>query len=225
MRYKRNFWYILGVVLSLASAVVMAVTMVIMYFGNNTAIVVFFAACPVLVFGVLTAQSVKRRYEEADELDREPIPMFWHIRYAVLRLREIMASRGVLTVLFTAVTCLSLIATLVLAVICGNSAYKRSKIENNRDYIANNVAYDEYYALWSDSRREGDKESADKYFEIMESYNHNNAKSRQKIKEYSEDIKKYGVWTALSGAVTVFFGSVLASYLIYKKNTSKRQSK
>lgn len=222
MRYKRNFWYILGVALSLASAVTMAVTMVIMYFGNNTAIVVFFAACPVLVAGVLTAQSVKRRYEEADELNREPVPMFWHIRYAVLRLREIIASRGILTILFTLFACISLIITLVLAVICGNFAYKRSKIQNNHDYIANNVAYDEYYALWSDSRREGDKESADKYFEIMESYNLNNAKSRQKIKEYGEELKKYGSWTALSGAVTLFFGTVTVAYFVYRKRVTRQ---
>ena len=217
MKYKKNFWYILGIVLTFASVLIMSVTMVLMFFGSNIAIIWFFAACPVLVFGVLTSQAVKRRYEEAVACDREPVPMFWHIRYTVLLLREFIASRGLLRVIFTALTCLSVIATLVLGGFCGYYAHERASIKNDSKYIENQIKYEEYYTLWLKAHNEGDKDAAHRFFEIMEAYNSDNAEGRKQIKTYTESLKEFGVWTALSGAVAVFFGTVLTTYMIHKK--------
>lgn len=221
MGYRKNFWYILGVVLALASAVVMAVSMIFMYFGSNPAIVVFFAACPTLVIGIFLSGSVKRRYEDADADGTNPVPMFYTVRYCFYKLRLLVAEKGFWRVAVTALTAVALITTLVFAGLCGSCAYRRYEIKNDAVYTENEVLYNEYHALWLEARNSGDTESAHEYAAVMDKYHLGNAEYRSLMDKYSAELRDHAVKTALFGAVTVFFGSVLALYLRKKRKARK----
>lgn len=223
MGYKKNFWYISGVILALLSAAVMLVTMIIMYFGSNVAIIVFFAACVPFVTGVLLAGAVKRRYAEAEMSGKEPLPMFYTVRYLFYRLRCLFAEKGVVRVMLTGFTVLSFAITLCFAGFCGHHAYKRHSIETDGNFVNNKVLYEEYYSLWVSARGEGDEEAAHGFFETMEKYNSDNAVMRGMIKKHTEELKKNAAVTVFSGAVTVFFFTLSAVCTVRSKN--KRRAK
>ena len=215
--YRKQFWYIAAMILTFLSIVIMAVSMVFMYLGNNTSVAWFLLACPVLVFGILTTVSVKKRYEEALAYEREPIPMFWHIRYVILLLREFIARHGLWRFIFITLTAISLVVTIVFAGICGHFYLERDDIERNIEDMSNNAVYDEYRALWEESYLNGDLESANKYYEIMEEYQSKNAVSYAQIKEFTESLNENLVKLGISAAVTAFLGAVMIAYILRQR--------
>lgn len=217
MGYKKNFWYISGVISALLSAAVMLVTMIIMYFGSNIAIIVFFAACVPFVAGVLLAGAVKRRYAEAEMSGKEPLPMFYTVRYLFCRVRYLFAEKGAVRVILTGLTVLSFAVTLCFAGFCGHYAYKRHSVKTDGTFVNNKVLYEEYYSLWVSARDEGDEETAHIFFETMEKYNSDNARMREEINKYTEELKKNAAVTLLSGAVTVFFFTLSAVCIVKSK--------
>ena len=221
MNYKKDIWYILSIILVIISTIVMAVAMGFMYFGNNLAIIWFFAATPIFAIGILTAQSVRRRYEDAEIENGQPLPIFWRIRYALHNLQVLLIEKGLWRLIFATITLIGLIVTTVCGANCGFSAYKRSDIKNSPQYIANEVAYEEYIALYSEAKNNGEEDNAKLYFEIANGYHSGNAKDRMAISEYTGDIKIYGQRAIISGIITLFFGSALTSYTIYKKKKKK----
>ena len=217
--YRKSFWFITGTALALISVVVMCVCMILMYVGNNRAILWFFIFSVVFTFGLLTAQTVKRRYEEAKSLNLEPLPMFWRIRYVFLLLREFIAKRGLWRFIFIALTCISLIVTLTFAVISGHFYLERDDIERNIEYLQNQEKYEEYEALWYESRYiTKDDEAAEKYWEIAQSYHDKNADGRAQISVYTEKMNENLIRTGISGIVTLFFGAVMTAYFLKKRN-------
>ncbi len=215
--YRKQFWYIAGMVLTFLSVAIMLVSMIFMYFGSNVSVAWFICSCPVLVFGILTAVSTKRRYEEAIAFDREPIPMFWHIRYVILLLREFIARHGLWRFIFITLTAISLTVTIVFAGICGHFYLERDDIERNIDYMSNNAVYDEYRALWEESYLSGDNETAGKYFEIMEEYQSKNAPGYAKIIEFTESLNENLLKLGISAAVTAFLGVVMVAYILRQR--------
>ena len=215
--YRKQFWYVAGMVLTFLSVAVMAVSMIFMYLGSNTSVAWFICACPVLVFGISTAVSAKKRYEEAIAFDREPIPIFWHISYAILLLREFIARHGLWRFIFITLTSASLIVTIVFAGICGHYYLERDDIERNIDYMSNKALYDEYRALWEESYLNGDNETANKYFEIMEEYQSKNAPSYAQIKEFTKSLNENLLKLGISAIVTTFLGVVMVAYILRQR--------
>lgn len=220
--YRKSFWFITGTALAAISAVIMCVCMFFMYFGNNRAILWFLISAVVFTFGILTAQTVKRRYQEAASLNLEPLPMFWHIRYVILLLREFIANRGLWRLIFIALTCVSLIVTLSFAAISGHFYLERDDIERNIEYLQNQEKYEEYEALWYESRYiTGDSEAAENYWTIAQSYHEKNAGGRAQIKVYTDKMNENLIRTGISGIVTLFFGTVLTAYILKKRHQEK----
>lgn len=215
--YRKQFWYIVSMVLTFLSVAVMLISMLFMYLGSNAAVAWFIVACPVLVFGILTAVSTKKRYEEAIAFEREPIPMFWHIRYVILLLREFIARHGLLRFIFIALTSASLIVTIVFGGICGHYYLERDDIRRNIDYISNDAMYDEYKALWEESYLNGDNESAAKYFEIMEEYQSKNAPGFAQIKEFTKSLNENLLKLGISAIITAFLSVVLIAYILRQR--------
>lgn len=221
--YRRQFWYITAMILTFLSITVIAVSMIFMYLGSNASVAWFICSCPVLVFGILTAVSVKKRYEEAIAFDREPIPMFWHIRYVILLLREFIARHGLWRFIFIALTAASLIVTIVFAGICGHFYLERDDIERNIEYISNNALYDEYRALWEERYLNGDNESANEYFEIMEEYQSRNAPGYAKIIKFTESLNENLLKLGISATVTAFLGAVMVAYILRQRRLKNQE--
>ncbi len=219
--YRRQFWYIVGLALTFLSIIVMAVSMVFMYFGSYPAVAWFMGSCPVLVFGILTSVSVKRRYNEAVAVEKEPIPMFWHIRYLILIIREFISRHGLWRFIFIVISCISLIVTVTFAGICGHYYLERDDIKRNIDYIANDTAYEEYRALWEQSYLANDYQAADEYYQAMEKYHLDNAKSNAEIKILGEKLNENLLKLGISAAVTVFLCTVLVAYISRQRYLKK----
>lgn len=222
--YRKQFWYIASMVLTFLSVAVMLISMLFMYLGNNMAVAWFIVACPVLVFGILTAGAVKKRYEEAIALEMEPIPLFWQVRYVILLLREFIARHGLLRFIFMALTAASLIVTIVFGGICGHYYLERDDIKRNIDYISNNAMYDEYKALWEESYINGDDESADKYFKIMEEYQSKNAPGFAQIQEFTKSLNENLIKLGISAIITAFLGAVLIAYILKQRRLSTQNN-
>ncbi len=221
--YKKQFWYITGLVLTFLSIIVMVVSMIFMYFGSFISVAWFIGACPVIVFGILTSASVKRRYEEAVAYEHEPIPMFWHIRYAILIIREFIIKHGLWRFAFIILTAASLIVTIVFAGICGHYYLERDDIKRNVDYMSNNHSYEQYLALWEESYLNGNYESADEYYKMMEKYQYKNAQSNAQIAKYTKSLHENLIKLGISAAVTVFLGTVFVAYILRMRRLSKQQ--
>ncbi len=219
--YRRQFWYIAGLVLTVLSIVVMLVSMFFMYFGSFAAVGWFIGACPVIVFGILTATETKRRYEEAIAEDKAPIPMFWHIRYAVLLVREFISKNGLWRFIFITLTAVSLIVTLAFAGISGHYYLERDDIKRNIDFIAHNSEYDKYRELWEQSYLNGDEATASEYYTVMDEHHTANAKARADIKEYTEKLDKNLLRLSISALITAFMSVVLVAYIIRRKMLNK----
>lgn len=218
MGYRKNIWYIIGAVLFILSALLMAVTMVFMYYGSNMAIVWFFAACPFMVAGWLIMQAVKQRYFDACLTDDDPVPMFWRIRYIWKVLQVVVAHKGLGKVIFASATGLAAAATLTFGVLWGYNVYSRSAVKSDPEFIKNTATYNEYYARWTDARDNGDNDLAHECFNVVEEINRKNYFYRQKIKEYGENAKTYG---AVAVAFLSATGLMITVYMTYLRRKRK----
>ncbi len=205
----------------MGSGASMIASMIMMYLGLNVGIVIFFVAIPVLLFGVLTAQTAKERVNYAIDTDTKPIPVFWHIKYAVLATGEFISRKGLWRFIFTVLAVISLIVTLVFGAICGHFYLERQDIERNIDYMKYESLYNEKYTEWLEYKASGDEESAHQTFEEMEKYHFNNAEGKRQITEFSERLNEFGLYAGISGIVTAFFVAVLAVYITVTRISEK----
>ncbi len=221
MKYKRDPWYIAGLLITAISAVTIAVTMVFMYYGNNMAIIWCFIAMAVLAVGILLSQSVKRRYDEADARDGEPLPMFWRIRFGYHNLKVLVITKGFWRVLFAGLTALGLATTLVLGIICGINTFSKNSILKNPEYINCQQRINEYTELYTQARIDKDEQLAHEYFLKIEEYEKTNYNSEKYIKNCESAINSLIPWIIVSGSLTVFFAAILSAYVIHKRRVAK----
>ncbi len=221
MRYKKDPWYIAGLVIAAIGVLVLAVTMVFMYYGNDAAIIWCFASMPVLATGILLSQSVKRRYEDADATDGEPLPMFWRIRFGYHNLKVLVITKGLWRVIFTGLTALFLTAALVLGIICGINAWSKNSILKNPEYIKYEQKHAEYMTLYSEARKDNNEELAHEYYLKIEEYEEMNYNSKKYIKSCESTISSLVPWIAVSGILAVLCAAVLSTYVLYKRRLAK----
>ena len=221
MKYRKDPWYIAGIIITVIAALTIAVTMVFMYYGNDIAIIWCFGAMPVLAIGFLLSQSVKRRYEDADARNGEPLPMFWRIRFSYHNLKVLVITKGIWRVMFAGLTAFFLAVALLLGVICGINALSKNSIVRNPEYIECGQNIDKYMALYSDARRENNEELAHEYYLKIEEYEQMRENSEKYIKSCEETISNLWPWIAVSGALALFCGVTLSAYALHKRNVER----
>ncbi len=218
MRYRKSPWYIAGYIILGIAVAVMLVTMVMMYYGVDAAIVWFFGACPVLLIGYFMVHTTVRRYEDADAVDGEPLPMFWRIRFAYHNLKVRVITRNLWRRIIASLVGLSLLCGLVLGGVCAYSAFARRAIKNDPHYKERNVLYNMAMIEWQAARKNGDDVKRQESFAEMEAYKNANFESNQRIKKYGETISSCIPWIVVSGASAIFFSTVFYAYVRYQKN-------
>ncbi len=212
MKYKKDPWYIAGLIVTVVSVAVMSVTMVMMYYGNNTAIVVCFSAMPFLAIGILMAQSTKRRYEEADATDGKPLPMFWQIRFAFHNLKIYLRTSRIWRGLFAGLCALFVSVAVILSGFCAYWSCKGSKIESSTRYTESVTQYDTYYSEWQKARKDGDEITQTKAFNKMQEADQIKKTYLSEINKCNTDIKFTWPWIAFFVACAVFCGTMLYVY-------------
>lgn len=217
MKYREDFWYIAGVVIALVSALVIAVTMVMMYYGNNTAIIICFSAMPFLAIGILLAQSTKRRYEEADLTNGEPLPIFWRIRFAFHNTKYYLSTSRLWRGLFIGLCALFVAVAVTLSGLCIYWSSREAAIKNSKPYIDAITQYDTHYALWQEARKNGDEAAKEEAFDKMQEADEIRKTCSAKIKNYKTDIKLTWPWIVLNGACAVFCGTMYYVYGVKKR--------
>ncbi len=218
MRYRKSPWYIAGLIIVGIAVAVMLVTMVMMYYGVDAAIVWFFGACPVLLIGYFMVQTTIRRYEDADAIDGEPLPMFWRIRFAYHNLKVRVITQNLWRKIIASLVALSLLIGLILGGVCIYSAFSRKNIKNDPHYKERNVLYNMAMVEWQTARENGDDAKRQESFAEMEAYRNANFEANQQIKEYGETISSCIPWIIFSGASVVFFSTVFYAYVRHQKN-------
>lgn len=166
MEYKRNIWYRIGLILTVVSASVMIVTFVMMGMGFDGSIIWFFAACPVLVIGLLTAQSIKRKYEFACDTDGYPSRLtlmkegFFRVGHSLSRRGAVGAALLISVVLFTAVS-------VVFLGMSAHTAFERGGALN-AGYNYHKREYSRYSELKDEALERGNTVMAEEYSLNME---------------------------------------------------------
>lgn len=224
MRYKKDPWYIAGLVITAIATIIFVTTMILMYFENDGAIIWCFASMVLLAVGILLSQSVKRRYEEADATDGEPLPMFWRIRFGYHNLKVLVITKGLCRVIFAGLALGFLAATLVLGIICGYNALSKNSITKNPEYINYSQNIEDLNNRYIEARREGDeKKSHEIYLEIEEN-EQKLANSKKYIKACESTIFNLLPWMVVTGVGTVFSSVVLSAYVIHKRKVERLET-
>ena len=208
MSYKQNIWYKIGLILTIVSLIDMSITFVMMGLGNDGAIIWFFAACPTLVTGCLFMQTIRHRYEQSIIRGTEPVPMFNSVRVTYSWLKNQSAKQGIFKTLYLSVLSLLTLATIILAVICGGYAYSRNGLYHAPDYVLNESIYEEYKGQWQTARKNGDLDSAKRYYAIMEKYHNENALYRKHANEYSDKLQSTAKWCGAILCIDAVLGIV-----------------
>ena len=217
MKYREDFWYIAGVVIALVSALVIAVTMIMMYYGNDKAIIWCFGAMPILAVGILTAQSTKRRYEEADATDGEPLPMFWRIRYGFHNTKIYLSTSRKWRRLYIALISLFTAVAVSLSGMCVYWLCKQNSLKNSAAYTDATARYEVYYTEWQQARQSGDEALREQAFAKMREANDITQEISAKIDRCKDDIKFTWPWIAVTGACAVFCGTMYYVYGVKKR--------
>ncbi len=221
MRYKKDPWYIAGLIITAIAVIIFVTTMVLMYLENDGAIIWCFVSMVVLTIGLLLSQSVKRRYEEAEVSNGEPLPMFWRIRFGYHNLKVLVITKGLWRVIFAGLTAGFLATTLVLGVLCGYNALAKNSITKNpeyKNYTQNLEGLNEQYI---EARREGDEKKSHEIYLKIEKNEQKLANSKKYIKGCEETISDLLPWMAVTGACTIFSGVVLSAYVIHRKRVER----
>lgn len=218
MRYRKSPWYIAGLVIVGIAVAVMLVTMVMMYYGVDAAIIWFFGACPVLLIGYFMVQTTIRRYEDADAVDGEPLPMFWRIRFAYHNLKVRVITKNLWRRLIASVIVLFLTATVILSGLCGYWAFAKSAVAKDPEYKTASANYQADYTEWLKLRENGDDAKRQEIFAEMEKEHLTMRKYESQMEKYDANISSALPWIILSGASAIFFGTVYYAYVRYQKN-------
>lgn len=228
MRYRKSPWYIAGLIITGIAVAVMLVTMVMMYYGNDAAIIWFFGACPVLLIGYFMVQTTIRRYEEADATDGEPLPMFWRIRFAYHNLKVRVITKNLWRKIIALVIALFSIATVVLSGLCGYWAFAKSAVAKDPEYKSASSSYNKYYTEWETARENGDDAKRQEIFAEMEEEHLIMRKYEVKMEGYDKNISSALPWIIFSGASAIFFGTVFYAYVRHqnsKQNNPETEQK
>lgn len=217
MRYKSDPWYLAGLIVTALSAIVIAVTMVMMYYGSNVAIIICFSAMPFLAIGILLAQSTKRRYEEADLTNGEPLPIFWRIRFAFHNTKYYLSTSRMWRGLFISLCAFFVAVAVTLGGLCIYWSSREASIKNSKPYIEAVTQYDTYYAQWQEARKNGDEAAKEEAFDKMQQANEVRQTYFTKIKNYKLDVKFTWPWIVLNGACAVFCGTMYYVYGVKKR--------
>ena len=216
MNYRKNFWYILGLGLVLLSVVIMAISMIFMYYGSDKSILWFFGSCPIIVIGVFLMRGTARRYDEADLETGEPLPAFWQIRYALHNLRVLVITHDIWRTVLTIVTIVVAVAAVVLSTVCVHSKLSVSATKKDPTFIQNTNTYEMSRSEWEKARKEGDTEAQKQYFDTMQNALEDNYKYRERIKNYEERFDSVLPYAVLSAAAAIFLGITLSAYIKFK---------
>ncbi len=220
MNYRKDFWYILGLAFVLLTVVIMAVSMIFMYYGSAAAILWFFGSSPVLVAGVFLMRGTARRYDEPDAETGEPLPAFWQLRYAFHNLKVLVITRDKWRSVLTVLTVLLLISTVILGGICAYSKFASNAVTKDPNYNQNIDNYQMNRVEWEKARDNGDAEAQQKYFSAMQESEELNYKYRQRIATYNQRVKDLFPWSIVSATATVMCGIVMSAYIKHKKETA-----
>ena len=221
MKYKKDPWYIAGLITTLIAAIDFVIDMVLMYFGRDDAIVRSFISMVVLAVGILLSQSVKRRYEEADATDGEPLPMFWRIRFGYHNLKILVITKGLWRVVFAGLTAGFLVATLALGVVCGYNALAKNSILRNPEYKNYTQNVEDLNKQYVEARREGDEKKSHEIYLKIEENEQKLANSKKYIKGCEDTISNLLPWMAVTGAGAIFSGVVFSAYVIHRRRLEK----
>ena len=219
MNYRKDFWYILGLAFVLLTVVIMAVSMIFMYYGSAAAILWFFGSSPALVIGVFLMRGTARRYDEPDAETGEPLPAFWQLRYAFHNLKVLVITRDKWRSFLTVLTVLLLISTVILSGICVYSKFASNAVTKDPIYNQNIDNYEMNRLEWEKARDNGDAEAQQKYFFAMQESEELNYKYRKRIATYNQRVKDLLPWTVVSATVTIMCGVIMLAYIKHKKET------
>ncbi|MBO5747240.1 MAG: hypothetical protein J6S13_09180 [Clostridia bacterium] len=217
MNYRKDFWYILGLALVALTVIIMAVSMIFMYYGSAAAILWFFGSSPVLVAGVFLMRGTARRYDEPDAETGEPLPAFWQIRYAFHNLKVLVITRDKWRSFLTVLTVLLLISTVILSGVCIYSKFASSAVTKDPNYNQNIDNYEMSRSEWEKARDNGDTEAQQKHFLAMQDAQDRNYKYRQRIETYDQRVKDLFPWSIVSATATVMCSIIMFAYIKHKK--------
>lgn len=219
MRYRKSPWYIAGYIVLGIAVTTMVVTMVMMYYGVDAAIIWFFGACPVLLIGYFMVHTTVQRYEDADAADGEPLPMFWRIRFAYHNLKVRVITQNFWRKVIVSIIALFLMAVVVLSGLCGYWVFAKSAVKKDPEYKTASANYQAYYTEWLKLRENGGDDSKRReIFAEMEKEHLTMRKYEVRMEKYDANISSALPWIAFSGASAIFFGTVYYAYMRYKKN-------
>ncbi len=225
MRYKSDPWYLSGLIVTAISAIIIVVTMVMMYYGSNIAIIICFSAMPFLAIGILLAQSTKRRYEEADLTDGEPLPIFWRIRFAFHNTKYHLSTSRLWRGLFVGLCAFFVAVAVTLSGLCIYWSSREASIKNSKPYIDSVTQYETHYALWQEARKNGDEAAKTAAFDKMQEADETRKTYSAKIKNYKTDVKFTWPWIALNGACAVFCGTMYYVYGVKNREDTTTEKK
>ena len=218
MRYRKSPWYIAGYIILGIAVATMVVTMVMMYYGNDAAIVWFFGACPVLLIGYFMVHTTVQRYEDADAIDGEPLPMFWRIRFAYHNLKVRVITQNLWRKIIVSVITLFLAAVVVLSGLCGYWAFAKGAVKKDPEYKTASANYQTNYTEWLSARENGDDSKRQEIFTEMEKEHLTMRKHEARMEKYDEKVSSTLPWIIFSGAFALFFGTVFYAYVRYQKS-------
>lgn len=218
MRYRKSPWYIAGYIILGIAVAVMLVTMVMMYYGVDAAIVWFFGACPVLLVGYFMVHTTVRRYEEADSVDGEPLPMFWRIRFAYHNLKVRVITQDFWRKIIGSVIIALLTVAVILSGFCGYWAFAKRAVAKDPEYKTAYTNYQANYAEWQNARENGDDVKRQESFAKMEKEHLIVRKYEVRMEGYDDRISSTWPWIVVAGASAIFFSTVFYAYVSYQKN-------
>ena len=221
MKYKKDPWYIAGLITTAIAVITFIITMVLMYFEHDGAVIWCFTSMVVLTVGLLLSQSVKRRYEEAELANGEPLPMFWRIRFGYHNLKVLVITKGIWRVVFAGFTIGFLAATLVLGVLCGYNALAKNSIIKNPEYKNYTQNVEDLNKQYIEARRDGDEKKSHEIYLKIEENEQKLANSKKYIKGCEDTISNLLPWMAVTGAGAIFSGVVFSAYVIHRRRLEK----
>ena len=216
MDYKKDIKYIIGAILAAISVLDMVVTLIMMYFGSDPAIIWFFAGGVGLVIANFIIVSVKRRYElfTGDE------PSFIdEAKYNLENAKEKLLKRGVLGVVFLSVLIISFIVTAVFGIRTLNTAYDKNGALN-AGYNYNLREAERYKGLMEEQIEKGNLRFAAEFQKNMEKCLE---ESEWYLNYYNEMSEKLEVQIPELITVASINGVVLVAYIAFILATRKQK--
>lgn len=216
MNYKDSKLYKFFRVICIISIVLVAVTAVMMAFGNDAAILWFFIGCILMAIGGAATAQIKYRYQVYTEGD---YTLLDRVSDFILGIRDFFLKKGVVGTVAAVLLTVSVLGSFFCAVRAATAAYEYSGAKN-AGYQYNLSEAERYRTLASTAKEDGDEryenycnEMAEKHLKESESY-YSVAEKMKPVKE--ERLKELYAALAVNTATALFYtGAVL-----YRKKRS-----